>query len=348
MIAQLRRAQQICGARRLATTVVGHAGYDEEAMNRSNYGGSRGTWTRSWPWCKNSHPRRGRGLARRELLAGLAGGAFAAAAPAPKIRLGCQTRAYGSPIPDRAKLLSVLDDLRDTGYEGFETNYRSLEYSFQNPAPMREEIEKRGVALIGLHMGASLFDPAKLESEQAQISQMATTVKALGGTHLMLSVRALPLSSQDRIDQEAEKRRNIQLTHAGRVCRDLGIRLAAHNHLQQSRHNGQELKTILNSTSPDCVSLLLDVAYTFMGGADTVFLVRQYGQRIAGFHLRDIRGDKEVAMGSGEVDFSGLGRVLEETLWSGWCILEINSRPGVSSRDRVRKARTYLRKAMNI
>ena len=285
---------------------------------------------------------------RRNFLTGLVGAPLAQALAAPRIRVGCQTRAYGSPIPGREELLSVLDDLRATGYEGFETNFNSLKHSFEDPAPMREEIEKRGVALIGLHVGAKLFDPAELESEQARIRQVATAVKALGGTHLMLSVRTLPRTAAGRADKEAEKRRNIQLGLTGRACRDLGVRLAVHNHLQQSLHNGEELRAILSSTSPDDVSLLLDVAYTHRGGLDTPSFVREHGRRIAGFHLRDVREDEEVEMGAGEVDFSGLARALRETRWSGWCILEINRRPGVSSRELVRNARSFMRNTMNI
>lgn len=287
-------------------------------------------------------------LDRRGFLAGLLAGSLVPAAAAPKIRVGCQTRAYGSPIPDRDKLLSALDDLRATGYEGFETNYRSLEHSFQDPAPMRAEIEKRGIVLIGLHLGSKLFDAADLEKEHAQIRQVATAAKALGGTHLMLSVRTLPRDSAGHPDREVEKRRNIQLNDAGRACRELGIRLAAHNHLQQSLHNAEEIATILGSTDPDCVSLLLDVAYTHQGGVDAPAFVRRHGSRIAGFHLRDVRGEEEVIVGAGEVDFRGLGQALADTGWSGWCILEINRRPDVSSRELVKNARAHLRNTMNI
>ena len=287
-------------------------------------------------------------LDRRGFLTGLLAGSLVPAAAAPKIRVGCQTRAYGSPIPDRDKLLSALDDLRATGYEGFETNYRSLEHSFQDPAPMRAEIEKRGIVLIGLHLGAKLFDAADLKKEHAQIRQVATAAKALGGAHLMLSVRTLPRDPAGHPDREVEKRRNIQLNEAGRACRELGIRLATHNHLQQSLHNAEELTTILGSTDPDYVSLLLDVAYTHRGGVDTPAFVRRHGRRIAGFHLRDVRGDEEVIVGAGEVDLRGLGRALADTGWSGWCILEINRRPDIPSRELIKNARAHLRRTMNI
>src|SRR5438067_9097592 len=109
-----------------------------------------------------------------------------------RIRLGCQTRAWGSPLRDRAQLLSALSDLHDLGYEGFETNFASLADSFADTQPARAEIAKRGVPLIGLHVGAALFNPARLEKEQEQIAQVARAVKDFGGEYLMLMRSGTP------------------------------------------------------------------------------------------------------------------------------------------------------------
>ena len=125
-------------------------------------------------------------LSRRDiLLASLA--ALTRAQARSRIRLGCQTRAYGSPLKNRSELLAALADLHDLGYEGFETNFASLADSFADPQSARAEIARRGLPLIGLHMGAALFSPARLEKEQEQIAQIARAVKDFGGEYLMLS-----------------------------------------------------------------------------------------------------------------------------------------------------------------
>ncbi len=285
---------------------------------------------------------------RREFLAAAMAPAVASAAAASRIRVGCQTRAYGSPIRDRAKLLAVLDDLRETGYEGFETNFRSLESSFPNPAPVRAEIEKRGVPLIGLHMGAKLYEPAAIAAEQEQIRKVAGAVAALGGTHLMLSVHALPKGAAGEARKRVFARRSAQLNRTGRMCQSLGLRLAVHNHGQQAANNGAEIREILRSTDPAAVWLCFDAAHAQGAGMQVLPFVREYAGRITALHLRDVRGDKEVEMGAGEFDFRGLGRLLAEKRWTGWAIVEINRVAGVSSRERVRKARLHLRKTMGI
>src|SRR5436309_12729606 len=75
-------------------------------------------------------------LSRRELVPAVLAASLGQAA-ARRVRLGCQTRAWGSPLRDRTQLLAALADLHDLGYEGFETNFASLEASFADPQPAR-------------------------------------------------------------------------------------------------------------------------------------------------------------------------------------------------------------------
>ena len=72
-----------------------------------------------------------------------------------KIRVGCQTRAYGSPLPDPKNFFAALEGLKRAGYEGFETNFRSLEWGFADPGPAKKRLEETGVEMIGLHVGVA-------------------------------------------------------------------------------------------------------------------------------------------------------------------------------------------------
>jgi sugar phosphate isomerase/epimerase len=277
---------------------------------------------------------------RRALLASLA--AVIRGQARPRIRLGCQTRAWGSPLRDRAQLLAALSDLHDLGYEGFETNYASLAESFANPQPARAEIAKRGVPLIGLHMGAALFNPARIEREREQIAQVARAVKDFGGEYLMLSGIGAPETA------DALKSKCRELNSAGKVCKDLGIGLCSHNHAQELEHNARGLRAILDDTDPQQVSIVLDVGNPFPPGFTPAVIVRRYAKRIPVFHLRDSVAGKEVLFGAGECDFAGLGRALAETEWAGWLIVEVNRNPRIPSRKMAETARDFIRKQMNL
>ena len=182
-------------------------------------------------------------ISRRDWAAIVASAAMvrAQAAP-PRIRVGCQTRAYGSPIRDRAQLLSVLDDLAATGYEGFETNFASLEASFDDPAPMHAEFEKRRIQLIGLHGTLNFTSPANLEKDRVQFDRLAKADKGLGAELLILSSsNGVPRDSEGHMDSAALKLRSEELNRAGAVCGSRGLRLAIHNHGKETANNGEEI-----------------------------------------------------------------------------------------------------------
>jgi inosose dehydratase len=276
-------------------------------------------------------------MLRREFIALLA-----AAARKERIRFGCQTRVYGVPIRDRARLLEILGELASYGYEGFETNINTLLPRFNNPAPDREDFLRRRVPLIALHLGASLFDAAKVESEQEQIAQAAKAVKEFGGTHLMLSGNKLP-------DSKDSLRRKIrELNRAGKAAQQAGVILCSHNHGPELENDGYELRAQFEETDPALVSMVFDVGNPFPPGLEAVAIVRKYAQRIRAFHLRDTREGKEVLMGTGEFDFAELATALRDTNWGGWLIVEENRQPGKTSGEQARAAKQYLERKMSL
>ncbi len=285
-------------------------------------------------------------ITRRAALATLTAAPLLAASS--KLRVGCQTRAYGSPLTDRAKLLPVLDDLRATGYEGFETNYRSLEAHFDNPAPMRAEIERRGVGLIGLHLGAGLFEPPdKIEAERELVLRVARGVKALGGNHVIMSGRRLPVRADGSVEPAALASKIRESNRLGAELAAMGLKFAIHNHQHEVANNGAELRELLEATD-DSVSLLFDVGHVLNHEMDVVSFLLAQSHRIAGLHLRDVGGGKEVLIGTGEVQFSAIADALCEAAWEGWLILELNEHGGLSDHNLVDRARRHIQREMGV
>jgi len=267
-------------------------------------------------------------------------GSIALQAASGSIRVGCQTRAYGSPIRDRARLLGVLEDLVAAGYVGFETNHQSLAHSFAAPDPMRREIQSRRIALIGLHFSAGLYDPAAIAREQAQLLEVARATRVLGGSHLVLSSGPVPA---DEIE-----RRCRELNRAGEALRAMDVRLCIHNHTHELEDGARQLRTLLDATDPALVSMVLDVGNRFPPEYPALQAARGHLGRIAGFHLRDTVAGQEVLMGKGAFDFAALATLLHEANWSGWLIVEVNRRDDVPSREMVEHCRAHLRQTMRV
>ncbi len=235
------------------------------------------------------------GISRRDLLAVAAGAPIVRAqTTSPRIRIGCQTRAYGSPIRDRAQLLSVLDDLAAAGYEGFETNFASLEASFGDPAPARADFEKRRIKLIGLHGTVNFTNPANLPKDRAQLDRLAAASKDLGAELLILSSNGVPRTPEGGMEAGALKLRCEELDRVAAACRALGVRLATHNHAKEVANDGEEVNAIMERTEARNVSMLMDAAYVHGAGLNVPSFFRKHYRRVAGVHVRDHQGGKEV------------------------------------------------------
>ncbi|MBL8210548.1 MAG: sugar phosphate isomerase/epimerase [Bryobacterales bacterium] len=264
---------------------------------------------------------------RRTLLGTLATSAGFAKS---RMRAGCQTRCYGSPIRDKQKLLAVLEDLAAAGYEGFETNFASLEHSFDDPKQMVKEMAARGMKLIGLHAAPKFAIPAEVEKAK----RIARAIAELGGGHFVCS-------TSGEIDAAATDQ-------FGEYCRSVGVRLCLHNHLKELENGGQVMRAALEQTQPANVSAMFDLSYFSDAGLSAPEWMTKYARRIAGVHVRDHRDGKEVLLGEGKLQAREIGEALQKADWSGWVILEMNTRPDLSSREVVTRGRKFLREQMGV
>jgi sugar phosphate isomerase/epimerase len=134
------------------------------------------------------------------------------------------------------------------------------------------------------------------------------------------------------------------------IARETNVRLCVHNHVEETRNDFYELRELLANTPAGDVWLLLDIGHAGIARANAAAFFRSHAARIAGLHVRDRIGERQVPMGTGQVDLRGVVVAIRETGWSGWVIVELEgtSVPGVSSSENVRLARHYLKKEMNI
>lgn len=277
-------------------------------------------------------------MERREWL----GSALAAAlqVKAKQAKVGCQTRSYMAPNRNRAKLLEMLDDIAAAGYEGVETNFISVEDAFLNPKPMVDELKKRKLSLIGLHMGINWNEPEKVAQGVEIFERVAAGVRDLGGSHLIVSGAAAG---------DALKRKCDLLNGLSIRTRELGVRLAVHNHTEEALNNWQEFRYLLANTGPH-VWLLVDAGHAIMARQDPWLLLKEHSRRIAGIHLRDRTPEKPVLLGQGNLDLKGLSAAMGQTQWAGWLIVELEGYPleGVTGAQGVRDARTRIRKEVGV
>lgn len=255
---------------------------------------------------------------------------------APAIRLGCQSRSYAAPSRDIALFLSYLDDMAAAGYEGFETNYISLEAAFANPQPMRHELAKRKLMLIGLHAGSPLHTPEQVVKAEALFTKVAAGVSALGGSYVMLSAAAGK-------DPALWASKAAAIEKLAAVCRNARVELLVHNHAEEARNNFEEFRFMLSQTK---TRLIVDIGHAKRAGADAAAFCATHHRRIAAVHVKDWKDDpaNQVPLGTGDVDVRGALTALTRKKWRGWVIAELEGRPvpNMTPQQNVRHAHDFL------
>lgn len=133
----------------------------------------------------------------------------------------------------------------------------------------------------------------------------------------------------------------------GKIAKEeYGIALTFHHHMGTVVQNADEVERMMDNTDPEYVSLLFDTGHFAYCGEDPLEMVKKYADRIKHVHLKDIRKDmvekvkKEelsfldgVRMGTftvpgdGDIDFDPIFKVLEESGYTGYMVVEAEQDP---------------------
>lgn len=264
-------------------------------------------------------------LSRRSLLAGAAGAAAAGLAPfgfgaAKGPRPGCQANAWNLDPNRFDLLLTAIKEMKELGFQGYETNIRFVEPQLGRAAEARAQLDGYGLEFAGAHTNVPDWEKLGLEAAAGQVAESAGQAKQFGAHALVMSHKGL--SPTGEFTPRALEAKARMLNAAGRRCADLGLVLAYHNHQPEFRNHAAEELGLLKSTDPKLVFLMLDIGHAWLANPDAIDVFAAHSQRCYGLHVRDFHNRVSVPLGQGEFPLKKLAAVVRETGWSGWLIDE--------------------------
>src|SRR5581483_646784 len=98
---------------------------------------------------------------------------FARASKAHRIHIGAQTNTWGAPIKSYDHLLEILDKLVHLGYQGFETNYLSLDPQADHASEVRKAFSSRQIQFIAPHADVALWAREDISAEIEKLHRIA-------------------------------------------------------------------------------------------------------------------------------------------------------------------------------
>ncbi len=178
----------------------------------------------------------------------------------------------------------VLSALRDTGYDYLE-HFMNVAEPGEN-ARFAEQARAKGLQPVSLYVGARLHEADKTRDVIQRILTAATVCQKSG--FQVISCNADPIG-REKTEQELKTQAGA-IEELGRGLEALGLKLGMHQHLPEMASRGREFHYVFDHTRPAVVGWCYDVHWVWKGGVQPLDALRQYGQRVATWHLRQSRG----------------------------------------------------------
>jgi inosose dehydratase len=202
----------------------------------------------------------------------------------------------------------MLDELRDTGYVG--TELGDWGYMPTDPTTLRQELERRNLAMVGAFVPVALKDPQAHASGEADALKVAQLLAAVAETGSSEQLPFLILADANGSDP-------VRTQHAGRVTPAMGLNSAEwetfargadriaqavrdrtglstafHHHCAGYAETPQEIARLLNMTDPDLLGLVFDTGHYLYGtgsveGQSVLDGLDCFAARIRHVHFKD-------------------------------------------------------------
>ena len=201
----------------------------------------------------------------------------------------------------------VISALRDTGYDYLETNM-DVGRPEEN-ARFAEQLRAKGLQPVSLYTGARVQEAAQAGKVVANILAAAKVCQQAG--FQVISCNADPIG-REKTDEEL-KTQAAALSELGTGLNALGMKLGVHQHMPEMANHAREFHYDFDHSKPTVVGWCYDVHWVWRGGVMPLDGLRQYGDRVVTWHLRQSRdGIWWEDLDSGDVDYVAVAKYAAE------------------------------------
>ena len=255
----------------------------------------------------------------------------------------------------------VLNEIRDTGYEGSELG----DWGFMPSVPdgLKCELDLRNLTMVGAFVPVFLKDQAKHAAGAELAVKTAKLMADAGYTDAYIVLADDNGSVPERTLNAGRVTPEMGLTDeewkifaaganfvASEVKEKTGLRTVFHHHCAGYVETPAEVDQLLKLTDPSLVGLVLDMGHFQFGGGDPLAALKKHKNRIWHIHFKDCH--PEIAaqsrtegwdyfqsvghgvfceLGKGGVNFPAIVAELKNQEYSGWITVEQDVLPGMGN-----------------
>ncbi len=192
----------------------------------------------------------------------------------------------------------VFSALRDSGYDYAEGNLDSGRP--ENNAAFAEKLKAKGLRPVSLYTGGALHN----EKAGDTVEKLLVAGKACKGAGFqVINCNPDPIG-REKTDQELATQVKA-LKQLGEGLNELGLKLGIHNHTPAMANGAREFHYNFDQTKVGTVDFCYDVHWVFRGGVQPADALKQYGDRVVSWHLRQSReGIWWEDLATGDIDYT--------------------------------------------
>lgn len=256
--------------------------------------------------------------------------------------------------PNLGKDISFAQCIREMSVAGYTGTELGNKYP-RDVGVLKNALTNQGLQLSSAWFSTYFTDPLQFASTIERFMEHLSFMRAMGAEFInicecghAIQGSATPIFSPLKPEfSAAQWQQLIQGLHSiGRIASDYKMRIVYHYHAGTGVFNENEVDYLMEHTSPNLVSLLLDTGHAVFAGINPLALIAKYGDRIPYVHLKDIRAEVLSVVkqeqyhfmdavragvftvpGDGCIDFATIFAALARLNYSGWMIVEAEQDP---------------------
>lgn len=241
---------------------------------------------------------------------------------------------------------------RVIGFDGIENGHRWPD----DPQALKDLLGAYGLTFVSGWYSTALLTRS-VEDEIAAVQPHLAKLKA-NGCAVCIACECsntvhgdpdVPVNDRPRLTADEMAAFGAKVEEFAAYLASQGVTLAYHHHMGTVVESPEDIDAFMAATGP-ATNLLFDAGHCAFGGGDPAAVLRRHAGRVAHFHAKNIRREvtrrvrdenlsflQGVLAGAftvpgdpeGAIDFVPLLRILAETGYDGWLVIEAEQDPAV-------------------
>lgn len=272
---------------------------------------------------------------------------------------------------------TVLGEIASAGYTG--TELGPYGYFPIDPRILTDTLQRLGLKMLSSFVPVPITDPSRIAEVIGHVRKVGALLSALGAEFLVLADCQTPQRRQiaGRVPVDGSKSLNASqwkqvagvIQDVVRAAEEFGLGLVFHPHVATFVETPGEVQCLFDVLDSTPVGLCLDTGHCVYGGGDPVDEARKYRSKLRYVHIKDIKAhvlgearrnrfNFEQAVGAGVfssigdgcIDFSSFFKLLTETNYAGWAVVEqdvIYGKTTVPPVESMRASLSYLNRVIS-